>query len=647
MSLRNYIQDGELQGSQPVEIQGVDTTSPLQALKPGYVRSALNCFPGLSGGLVKRDGYIGVLSTPYGSRDITQGFEYDDAGTKKLIVFGTDRSASGGRFGWNNGGAITDILTGLSGTDRPSFIQIGTQLLFMNGADAPKLWDGTSTKQYGITKPSAAPTAVLAGGGSLNTNSNYIWSYTYYNSTTKAESTPSTLSATTATGANTQATLTLVAGDSATADKIRVYRTVANGKTLYLEDTIAVASTSYVSTNADSTLVDAAQIEFDNTRLETWNAAPKNPVVNDQRVFVQTGNNEARYSKHGQSGPMYESFEARAFIDTSDDLGDSNHLIGHGKAGNITIALKEQSVGMYRRVGFPDASLSYESVVHLYEEIARGVQPLGQHAWVEVFGECIFLAKDNIYGTRGQPGDLRPLANPIQATLRSLGLTDTQRAKISAVNDVKRRLIYFQVFESSTDTTPKRIIVGDYKSYPEFKWTFYEPGTNESTHPGIVAASWFPVTNSTDGSSDFYFGNISLDGQIYHHTGDDDDGSGIYMEVITRPYAGQNPFTQKLWKKGFFFAKGNGDNYSMALASIFDLSGEEELAATSSLFAGGATYDSADVYDTAVYASNAVPRRTYDIHRKGALWQLVFRQTSADAPTTLFSWGVAGSFFFI
>lgn len=245
---------------------GADETSNEASIPAGYVRSAWNANLGLSGGYEKRDGHSDQLGTAWGSRSITAGIEYrTPAITARKVLFGTDGTSNGGRIGWDDGGVMTDILTGLAGTVRPSFVQLNRLLLFVNGTDAPVIYDGSATRQMGITAPTNAPVLAAGTAGSL-ANGSYGVAYTYYNSQTGAESSPSPLATITLAGADDSIDWTVDAGDSDTADTIRFYRTTANGNELFLEDTETIAATSHSSTIEDAGL-SSIGLEYDNSRI--------------------------------------------------------------------------------------------------------------------------------------------------------------------------------------------------------------------------------------------------------------------------------------------------------------------------------------------------------------------------------------------
>lgn len=625
---------------------GVDTTSPLKALRPGYARSAKNCYPGLFGGVLKRGGAASQLGSAWTGRSITAGIEFLGAsGSKKVVLFGATASATSGKLAYDNSGTMSDIKTSLSESARPSLVQHGNLLFFYNGSDTPFLYDGSGTRQVGITAPTNAPTIATATGGSLTASQTYIWAYTYYNSVTGAESSPSPLSATTSMGTDTKATLTVTAGSSTTADTIRVWRTVASGNILFLDTTDAISATSIVSTKADSAL-SSTQLELDNTRITTWDSAPEFPLVAQQRVFLKTDRNKVRWSKISQSGPMPESFEAIAEADTTGTYGSADDIVGLAKAGDIPIVLKEQSIGMLEAIGVGQFLQVNDPVTYQYKEIADSVGAVSHWAAVDVFGECIFLARDNIYGTRGQLGDLRPVANSISATIRTLGFSPTQVKRISAINDTNLKQVLFSVFTSTSATEPTFILVGDYQLYPEFRWTFYTQGTDAATHPGWIVGCFFSTTNASSGVKQVMYGNSSLNGQYYlTHSGTADPGTlGIYFELITRPYSMGRSVNTKLFKEGIIYVQGDGSDFSLSVSAIYDLSGEEADETTISLSSGGAVWDTA-VWDVSVFASNASPPREYHTHRKASHQQLVFRQSSASAPMTLFNWGTTGSIF--
>ena len=635
----------------------MDSTSPLPTMRPGYVRAAYNCDLGLVGGYSKRNGFSEQLSSAWTGKSITGGIEYSSSSvSRRQVIFGTDGTAAGGVLGYNDAGTPTSILSSLSGTTRPGLVQFRNLLFFYNGADTPKVYDGSGTRQIGITAPTNAPTLSPGTTGNLTQLGTYVYAYTYYNSATGAESSPSPLSAvTTLSGANDDFTLTISAGSATTADTTRIYRTVANGNILYLAKEVAISSTSTVDTASDASL--GVQLEEDNSRIDDWSSTAKYPTVAQNRVFLRTDANEVRYSKIGQSGAMPESFEATAFVDTMGANGTNDAIVGLASANDIPIVLKQSSIGRLTPIGQPSPDLAFDNVRYIYEELSNTTGAVSHWGAVQCLNELVFLSRDNIYATDGQR--VRPVGDAIQATIRGLGFTASQSLRISAANNTRKRQIYFAVFATSASATPDWVLVGDYQQVGEdgrarFRWTIDTPGTDTDANPGIKAGCMFPVTNATDGGVDILFGNTQLNGQLYKMRDPDttsDNGDGIYFNVVSRPYALGGPLNDKLFQETGVHAGGDGNSYSLTIASIYDLSGQEELSSTFDLSTPGDLWDNDDWYDdtpangTLEWATNLVTPRRYFPHRKAKYQQLVFRQTEADAPVDILGWGSSGSLF--
>lgn len=640
MSLRNSIQ--EIEYDVPY---GLDTTTPIAAVKPGFVREALNVNIGYSGGYTKRDGYTNQLSSVFGSRDITFGVEYKTTTSiNRVVIFGTDGTASGGIVGYVNAGAITNISTSLSGTVRPVLTQFDDSLFFYNGVDSPFLYDGTNTRQVGITAPTTAPTlASQTTGGSLTLLGNYVFAYTYYNSVTGAESSPSPFSSVIAlTGSNNQLTLTVVAGSSTTADTIRVYRTYSDSSgPLWLDQTASIGSTSVVIAESDASL--GRQLELDNSRIEDLTTTAQYAVPIENRIFLKSGSNEVRWSKIGQEGPMPESFEVKAVENTTGKFGAADDIVGIARISQVPIILKEKSFGRLDPIGIPDNTQSNDNVLFQYREISDVYGAVSHWASVQVESELLFLGKDNIYATNGVT--VRRVADTIKNTIKSLGFSSTQKPRLSAHNDVENSRVYFSVFSSTSAVDPDLVLVGDYQLYPNFRWTLYSKGDNATTHPGIQSGCFFAVTNSLSGKLDTYFGNVKANGKLYKmNTGDNDDSLGIFMKLTTRPYFGDSPLKDKLYKLSEVQVLGNGNDYDITICSIYDLSGQEEECCPLNLSSDGFVYDAViSLYDTATYSDDSVKSLDYNMHRRAKFMQLVFKQTEADAPINLFGWGVASS----
>ena len=109
------------------------------------------------------------------------------------------------------------------------FVISSNVVYFGNGKDMKK-YDGTTLTNWGILSPSVAPTfALVAGTQNTYTGWNYV--YTYYNSTSGHESSPSPLSLSTGLITNQNVSVGVVASTDPQVTNIRIYRTTDGGAT--------------------------------------------------------------------------------------------------------------------------------------------------------------------------------------------------------------------------------------------------------------------------------------------------------------------------------------------------------------------------------------------------------------------------------
>lgn len=630
------------------EAQGMDTTSNAAVIPSGFVQMAWNFDIGLTGGYVKRLGHAAHLATAWTGRSVTAGIEYKGvSGTRSEVLFGTDGTASGGSLGLVSGGGVSSLATGLSGTARGSFVQLGKLLGYFNGSDAPVIYDGSAVRQMGITAPTNAPVYVSQStSGSLTQGAVYSFFYTYYNSVTKAESSPSPImTAPVLTGSNDEISFTVTAGDATTADTIRIWRTVGNGNEAWLEQTVTIATTTISSTTADAALA-SVLLEEDNSRVTLFvpGTNPTQalyPVVAQNRLFLKTDKEVVRYSKIGQSGAMLESFEVGALTPCVGSKGEGDEIIGLGKAGETPIILKEASVGRLESVGVP-ADFGVDPVRYVYSEISNEVGAVSHQAQCNVFGELVWLGRDNVYATDGRT--VRALGDRVSATIKASGFAATQVSKLSAVTDTANSKVIFSFFADELETVPRYQLVGDYRRYPNFRWTVYRPGTDATTHPGLRPGCLYTARLASTGKQLVRMGNLDLNGQVYTlgngvHA---DLGLGIYAKLKTRPYSMAAPARTKLFKDCPFQAKGDGNNYTLQVSAIYDFSSAEEDSQPLSLYTGGALWDAA-IWDSDSWADEEVLSLYYQPHRKARFQQLVFTQTAADEPVEVLSWSTSGT----
>jgi hypothetical protein len=299
--------------------------------------------------------------------------------------------------------------------------------------------------------------------------------------------------------------------------KIQVFRTVVNGSILFKDTTDYADTTATISlTESDAVVTFNSQLEFDHNLLSAFTgyAKPKFPTVAQNRLFVaHNTRNEVRFSFMSQDGPMPESFPVLNFISVEGKSGAADSIVGLAQIKGIPIVLKERSIGRLEEIGAPEITRAEDPVVFTYREISDTIGAVSHFAQTQVFDELIFLSRDNIYATNGQ--SIRPIAELISDTIKSIDFSSAKKSNISMVNDTLNKRLYVSVHQDTTDAQPNLILVGDYDQYPNFRWTFYTEGSNKVTHPGIRAGSFFERINSSNGSREMYFGNTDENGQYY------------------------------------------------------------------------------------------------------------------------------------
>lgn len=611
--------------------KGLDTVSAITNMQPGYLRIARNCNITEVGAIEKRKGIDSVLTSLWGAFSIIAGVEYVVSSTvTRLVVFG---SGGTGQLGYINAGAILNISVGLS-TNRPSLFQFNSLLFFYNGV-ACFLYDGTTTRQIGITPPAAAPTfnANIAGG--LVVGANYIYAYTYYNSVTGAESSPSPVSAPIACVAG-GIRINVAPGVAATADTIRVYRTSANGAILFLDGTAGIAAVTYDSIIADAAL--SLEMELDNSRITDW-GEPRYGTVSQNRVFL-TGFSDApsrvRFSKIGQSGPMPESFQALSFTDCDSLGGLRDPNIGIGQANDVPIIMKQRSIGRLDALGATNDEFAVDNVIFEYKELSRATSCVSHWAQCNVYNNLIWLGTDNIYMTDGK--QVIPIADRIADKIRRLVLT--QAIKFSGHNDQFNKRIYFDVIYTNEDGIQEEVqIVGSYRNYPEFAWTVYDPGDNTLTHPGIKAGCFFDVTIGS--TIEVYAGSSTAVGDVYQmNIGDNDNGSPIFFQVRDYPTSWGKSEQMKLFSKDYIRAKGSTaypTTYNLDCYSIYDLQEIEEEPFSLQINGDQYLWDLA-LWDVALWSAEGVRFLEYCSHRMAFYKQLQMQNTNADQPITIYGY---------
>lgn len=616
-------------------IFGEDDTSILGAKKRvGTLAKAYNVDLIDDSLCVTRRGYLPYSASNWGTRRIRQGYDYVNSnGNHEILVYGDDGTATGGILGrWKTTTAApVTISSGLDASRKPSIVQVRDLAFFFNGVDS-FVYDGSGTRQIGITAPTAVATFDSLIAGELNSSGSYLVTYTYYNSNTGAESSPADPSAQIVVGstASTQGIrVNVTAGDPSTADAIRIWRTVSGGSTFFLETTIGISDTS-----ADIVLLDQGvgeQLELDNSRLPE---VPKYAVVYDNRIFVAgfpSNPNRVMYSKIGQNGAMPESFQAADFTDCN--LTDGDEIIGLGVANNMVIVQKNRSVGKLIRIDAQIGGLEEGgSNKYLYEQISNEVTSLSHFAGVEMDNIWVWLGKNEVFGTNGI--DIYRFGKRRQKFLKTLNYSSTVTWKFHAINKSDSKQLIFTITTGSS-TEPDVQMVGHYKDFSdtgELAWTTYAPGANTTTHPGLRASCLFNAVVNRE--TRYYFGNSNGNGLLYQFdVGTNDNGLGIEVDVRLPPEDAQDDSAKKLFKDYHLFAAGTRNvSYNITHRFYEELETSAQQSGTTDLLGSGLTAWASATWGNFTWSGVRFIPVSFHPHRRARWGQYGYFNNGVDEP---------------
>lgn len=147
------------------------------------------------------------------------------------------------------------------------------QVFALNGTDRKRI-NGSTVAEWGITPPAAAPTVAIGTGTGLT--GTYKAKITYcrkVSSVVVSESNPSSASSGQAL-ANEALRVTWAASADAQVTHVRVYRTLANGSTYFLDQDVAIGAVTVDTTTADSALGAEVAINHDRPPLGQFVSGP-------------------------------------------------------------------------------------------------------------------------------------------------------------------------------------------------------------------------------------------------------------------------------------------------------------------------------------------------------------------------------------
>lgn len=242
------------------------TNSSVISTDPQYI-GGLNVMTSLRQWAERRPGFSqSVEPTPTAFSSLQRQFVW-----RRWTTPGTTKA---GKFFWMGcdiSGGVAKVYKMEIGTDASAvllftstsgepfdFVNSNNTVYFGNGTNMKK-YDGTNLWNWGIAAPLAAPTVILVAG-TANVYASWCYLYTYFNSVTGHESSPSLIGPCTGVFAAKDVQIGVVASTDPQVDQIRIYRTPDGGAQDPKEmqeisgSPFANATTTYTDNTADANL---------------------------------------------------------------------------------------------------------------------------------------------------------------------------------------------------------------------------------------------------------------------------------------------------------------------------------------------------------------------------------------------------------
>lgn len=505
------------------------------------------------GSLVSRNGYDNYLSLTH-SADLVAIGRWSDGKvdpTTELLAM----DDAGKLLKWNPVGPAIDTLldTGVASNVRGQFLQVENKVLYVNGAQAPIWYDGTTAAPLGVAAPSAAPTVAVVAPGAGGITGDYQYVYTYYDSTYGWESNPSSASAT-AVATNDDIEVGVVASTDPEVDQIKIYRTTDGGATFLYLATISNATTTYTDNGTDT--LTAIEVSYLNGTPEDF----EHIAYHKGYLFGSIGDTlywSNALDIHGWSAlnstdvPFEGTDEIVALVSHQDTLlifGSKNVLTLAGNSGNWTLIRQDVSLG----------ALSHTAIV-------------------EVFGQVLFLTREGIYTFPG----FSLFAPKLTRQISSLNENGLSSASLIHVPDQKS--IWLALNDQVWVITLPNQTLSRYNFYGSY---FLGGGEDGLSYP-----IWIQATNYTDTSRT----------KLMQYGGYDDEGADITVSWKSKIFQLANPEATKFFRRlGAFASSGSGASVTI---TINDQENPPYSVSLSSAAAGAAeSVWGTAVWDTALWS---------------------------------------------
>jgi len=466
------------------------------------------------GNLVKRAGYSKYNTDELGQAKKITGlhrFYTQSEGSKfTFAVSGTilyKLTDSAGHAG-------TELKTGFTDGAKMFFADFVDMCFFVNGNQNMLKTDGTNVYSCGLAAPGSAPSAAAAGSGGSLSAGDYKFKVTYVDNEGNESNASDASTAETAVDDDLIAvsSIPVYSGSDYNVVARKIYRTLANGETYYLDNTISDNSTtSYDSTQADTTLVTQNSLEYYHGEdHDTPPAAPDLIAVRGGRIILAV-NESLYYSKR-----YYEHFPSDFYIKVSNmklitGLANQLHVLQVATKRSV-----ERLLGISARV----ENASYFQFRDSYSKDGC----YAARAMVNCKNYIVFLNKDGLYIMNVD--SVEPLNKVVNAYLKD----NMNQSYIGESCACFYDDILMVSYPKGANTVPSETVWIDFRdmSYGIYSFAFN------------VYSVW-----DQDGEDEVKAGSTTA-GRVYSvFDGLDDDGSAIEAYDTIGPLNFGNPDTYK------------------------------------------------------------------------------------------------------
>lgn len=507
--------------------------------------------------------------------------------------------------------------TGFTDTYTFDFLAYGDELFYGNGVDGNRIASIISStpafRNWGITKPSSAPTFAADSGTGISGTFTYV--YTYVNTTSGHESSASDASSGHSVTNKTINLTGLVASADPQVDKINIYRTTDSGAYYYYLAQINNGTTTYADSIADTALGttqapaynDPPPVNF--KAVEEWDGVIWGFEADSTVIYFS---NTEFYSVVGNPE---ESFHPDNYIDLR------AKIFGIRRSPNFNELWVHTSKGIYAIVPTFVPADAYRAVIRC--TTAYSGTP---YAIVNIYNEQWFVTEDWRALSIDSAGNIEYESKLIEPDLNLANKTKIGICHGCHYRGGNKNQFRF-TYPTSGQTYPNRMLAANYlqRTPPDDEgkshsvWEYHK-----------IASTTMGVVKDLDGNDVLYTGDS--DGNLIKQDyGTNDDGAAISWSHELGWFRGVANETKSMvprWLVQYFNPLGS---WSFTLSALFDfgLSGGDSY--TISLNPVGDKWDIDFTWDVSVWGyDTSLQRTTTDLRGVFSHAQFVWSGSGLD-----------------